>query len=247
VWDNPTVHFTSGATTLLGRGGGVRSHHADYSPPPPACSLNFDQMPASMGESVSSLSQSQSTRSAKRRAAEDAWDGALRKPARCKKVAPGPDDDEDDDNDRETDVIPTTDKATVRDTSTVEERRAAEQMTVALIKALSNEFMKRAFPPREILIGIPQLTAAGMITMCRSQKDLDYIAIVVRHWELGVKIIEMEPGYEKNRLIEFHRKPPNGSKFMNSCSLEVIHLPDGDPRTVVRRLEKNNKGKVVPG
>jgi hypothetical protein len=94
--------------------------------------------------------------------------------------------------------------------------------------------MRRAFPPREIPVGIPQLTAAGMITSCRSQKDLDYIANVVRHWELGAKIKEMEPGYEKNRLIEFHRKHPNGSKFVNSYSLEVIHLPDGDLCTVVR-------------
>ncbi len=62
-----------------------------------------------------------------------------------------------------------------------------------------------------------------------------------------MKIKEMEPGYEKNRLIEFHMKHPNGSKFVNSYSLEVIHPPDGDPRTVVRRLEKNSKGKLVPG
>jgi hypothetical protein len=48
--------------------------------------------------------------------------------------------------------------------------------------------MRRAFPPREIPVGIPQLTAAGVITICRSQKDLDYIANVVRHWEPGVKI-----------------------------------------------------------
>ncbi len=181
-----------------------------------------------------SLSQSQSTRSAKRRAAEDAWDGALRKPARRKKDAPGPEDDEDDDNERETDVIPTTDKATIIDTSTVDERGAAEQRAAALIKAHRDKFMKRAFPPREIPVGIPQLTAAGIITRCRSQKDLDYIANVVRHWELGAKIKEMEPGYEKNRLIEFCRKHPNGSKFMNSYSLEVVHLPDGDLCTVVR-------------
>jgi hypothetical protein len=89
VRDNPTVHFTSGATLLLGRGGGVRSHYDDYSSPPPARSLNFDETPASMGNSVSSLSQSQSTRSAKRCAAEDAWDDALRKPARHKKDALG--------------------------------------------------------------------------------------------------------------------------------------------------------------
>ncbi len=197
---------------------------------------------------MSSLSQSQSTQSAKRHAAEDAWDGALRKPAKRKKDAPGPEDDEDDDNDRETDAIPTTDKApTVMDTSTVDERGAAEQRAAALIKAHRDRFMRRAFPPKEIPVSIPQLTAAGIITRCRSQKDLDYITNGVRHWELGVKIKEMELGYEKNRLMEFFRKHPNGSKFVNSYSLEVIHPPDGDPRIVVRRLEKYSKGKLVPG
>jgi hypothetical protein len=78
------------------------------------------------------------------------------------------------------------------------------------------------------------ITVMWIITRCRSQIDLDYIANVVMHWELGAKIKEMEPGYEKNRLIEFHRKHPNGSKFVNSYSLEVIRLPDGDLCTVVR-------------
>jgi hypothetical protein len=141
VWDNPTVHFTSGATTALNRGSGVCSHHAEYSPLPLARSLNFDELPASTGNSVLSFSQSQSTQSAKRHAAEDAGDSALRKPARRKKVAHGPKDDEDDDdNDKETDVIPTTDRATVKDTSTVEERRAKEQRATALIKANHNNF-----------------------------------------------------------------------------------------------------------
>ncbi len=148
---------------------------------------------------MSFLSQSQSTQSAKRHAAEDAWDSALRKPAKHKEDAPGPEDDEDDDNDRETDAIPTTDKATVMDTFTVDERGAVEQRAAALIKAHRDEFMRRAFPPKEIPVGIPQLTAAGIITRCRSQKDLDYITNVVRRWELGVKIKEMEPGYEKNK------------------------------------------------
>jgi hypothetical protein len=83
--------------------------------------------------------------------------------------------------------------------------------------------------------------------MCMSQKDLDCIANGVRYWEPGVKIKEMEPGYDRDRLQEFDRKHPNGAKFANSYSLEVIHPPGGDAHTVVRRLEKNNKGKLVPG
>jgi hypothetical protein len=52
------------------------------------------------------------------------------------------------DNDREADVIPATDEAKVKDTSTMEERRAAEQRATALIKAHCDKFMKRAFPPK---------------------------------------------------------------------------------------------------
>jgi hypothetical protein len=74
-----------------------------------------------MGNVVSSLSQSQSTRSAKRHAAGDAEDSALRKPARCKEDTAGPKDDEDNDNDREEDVILTTDQTRVNATSTVKE------------------------------------------------------------------------------------------------------------------------------
>ena len=86
-----------------------------------------------------------------------------------------------------------------------------------------------------------------MITMCRSQKDLDYIANEVMYKEPGVKIKEMEPSYERGRLQEFCKKYPSGAKFVNIYSLEVIHPPGGDPQTVVRRLEKNNKGKLEPG
>ena len=79
------------------------------------------------------------------------------------------------------DIIPTTDRATVNATSTVEERRAEEQRATAVIKAHHKEFMRRGFPTKEIQIGIPQLTAVGVITMCRSQKDCDFIANAVRY------------------------------------------------------------------
>ena len=62
---NASLVHLSGATTVfwvLGRGVGSRIP-GDYSPPPPARSLNFGKTPASMGNSVSSLSQSRSTTS----------------------------------------------------------------------------------------------------------------------------------------------------------------------------------------
>ena len=67
--NSSSVHF-SGATKALG--GGVGSCiPGNYSPPPPACSLNFGEMPASMANSMSSLSQSQSTKSKKRHVATE--------------------------------------------------------------------------------------------------------------------------------------------------------------------------------
>ncbi len=89
----------------------------------------------------------------------------------------------------------------------MEEREAAEQRAAALIKAHHDKFTKRAIPPKEIPIGIPQLTTIGMITICRSQKDLDYIANVVRYWESGVEIKEIEPGYERDRLRVIRNTP----------------------------------------
>ena len=84
---------------MLSRGGGSLCVPSDYSPPPPACSLNFGETPASMGSSVSFLSQSQSTKSNQRCVASDL--AHAKKPVRCKRDAEHAEqeDDGDDDND----------------------------------------------------------------------------------------------------------------------------------------------------
>jgi hypothetical protein len=97
VQDHPTVHFTLVVTTKLGRGGAAHSHTGNYSPPLPARSLKFGETPASVGNLVSSLSQSQSSRSARRCPTGDAENSTHRRPARRKKDADDPKDDEDDD------------------------------------------------------------------------------------------------------------------------------------------------------
>jgi hypothetical protein len=107
--------------------------------------------------------------------------------------------------------------------------------------------MKRAFPPREIPSGIPQLTAVGMITMCRSQKDLNHIVNVVRYWEPGMKISDPEPGYARKRLQEFCMEHPNEAKIVKQYSLGIIYPPGGQVCTAMRRLEKNKMGRMKPG
>ena len=71
------------------------------------------------------------------------------------------------DDDNEADVLPVTDGAHSHSLGslTKEERRAVEQRAAAVVEAHRQEFMRRAFPHREIPIGIPQLTAAAMMTM----------------------------------------------------------------------------------
>jgi hypothetical protein len=160
---HPTVYFIKGATTEFDRGGGAHSHTGDYSPLLPARLLNFGEKPASIGNLVSSLSQSKSNRFAKKHAAGVTENSAHKRPARCKKDADDLKDDEDDDNDGEEAVIPVTDQGDIIGAHTVEERRAVEQRDVALIEAHCQEFMRRVFPSKEIPTSIPQLTAVGTI------------------------------------------------------------------------------------
>ena len=129
-------------------------------------------------------------------------------------------------------MLPVTDGAHSLSSLTKEERRAAEQRAAAVVEAHHQEFMRRAFPPRKITIGIPHLTAAAMMTMVRPQSNIDYIPNVVRYWEPGVKIREMEPGYERNMLRDFRRNNKNSFTYVKQYCLENIHRPGGQTRTV---------------
>jgi len=177
------------------------------------------------------LSQALSAKSKKRRATTE---HANKPGARRKRDAGDAKQEDAVDNDNEGDILPVTDGAHSLGNLTEEERRAAEERAAAVVDAHRQEFMRRDFPHREIPIGIPQLTAAAMMTMVWPQSDLDYIANVVRYWEPGIKIREMEPGYERIRLRDFRRNNKNGIKYVKQYCLEIIQLPGGQQRTVVK-------------
>ena len=134
-----------------------------HSPLPPALSLNFGETPAaSMGNSVSSLSLSLSTKSKKRCATTE---HANKPGARCKRDAEDAEQENAVDDDNRADILPVTDGAHSLGSLTEEERRAAKQRATAVVEAHRQEIMRRAFPLREIPIDIPQLTAAAMMTV----------------------------------------------------------------------------------
>ena len=175
-----------------------------YSPPPPARTLNFGKSPASIGNFVSSLSQSLSTKSKKRHVTTE----HDKKPGvRHKRDADAKQEDAGDDG-NEADMLPVTDGAHSLGSLTVEDRRATEQRAAAVVEVHRQEFMRRAL---------------AMMTMVRPQSYLEYIANVVQYGQPGVKIREMEPGYERNRLRDFRRNNKNGFKYMKQYCLEDFH------------------------
>jgi hypothetical protein len=142
---NSTVHFSGSSTEFVGS-----LRPSGYSPPP-AHSLNFGETPASLGNSVSSLSQSQSTKSKKRCATTK---HAKKPGARRKSDAQDAEQEDAEEDDNEMDMLPVTDGAHSLRTLTEEERRAAEQREAAVVEAHRQELMRTAFPPREIPIGM---------------------------------------------------------------------------------------------
>ena len=83
--------------------------------------------------------------------------------------------------------------------------------------------------------------------MCCPCEVLDNIIHVVSNWRPEINLLEMEPGYEKNRLQAFCCQNPNGTKLVKQYHLDVIHPPGAEPCKVVRRLEKNSKNEMVLG
>jgi hypothetical protein len=81
----------------------------------------------------------------------------------------------DDVHDNEADVFPVTDGAHSLGSLTDAQRRAAVQRVAAVVQAHCQEFVRRAFPPREIPVGIPRLTTVAIATMVWPQMKLDYI------------------------------------------------------------------------
>jgi hypothetical protein len=102
--------------------------------------------------------------------------------------------------DDEDDVLPVTDApfgVTQRDV-----RHLAEFNTAAAVVAHWLEFMQRAFPPQPTNAGKvkTQGAAAASIKACRPQSEVDYIVYVLMNWQVGVRLTELNPGTERDRL-----------------------------------------------
>jgi hypothetical protein len=227
----------------------------------PAHSLTFSTFVAmSQGHSVSSLSQLQSTLAAKRkgdshpqkgnaakkrRGKSDTHDGTKSNAAEKRR---GKIDTEDDAkyNDNE-DVLPVTDAPLGE--KQWEEGWLAAFNTATVVAAHQLKFMQRAFPPKPANDGKKKIQGAtgASITACRPQSEVDYIMFVLMHWQVGVKLTDMNSGTERDRLQKFHKQHCNGTKITGKYCLERIHVPGEEPHVVLRRHELGQDGKHFAG
>jgi hypothetical protein len=109
--------------------------------------------------------------------------------------------------------------------------------------------MQRAFPPQPANIGKKktQGAAAASIKACRPpQSEVDYIMYILMHWQVGVRLTDLNPGTERE-FKTFQRKHCNGPKTTGKYCLEQIQVPHEEPRVVLRRHELDKDGKKVAG
>jgi hypothetical protein len=145
------------------------------------------------------------------------------------------------------DVLPVTDApfgVTQQDA-----RHLAEFNTAAAVAVHQLEFMQRAFPPQLANVGKAktQGAAAASIKACRPQSEIDYIVYVLMNWQVGIRLTELNPGTERDRLQGFRRKHHNGPKITTKYCLEQIQVPNEAPRIVLRRRELAKDGKKDAG
>ena len=252
-----SVRFSTATNRMSGR------HRRTTAPPPsrsPALSLasKFTSViSAKGGSSVSSLSQSTRKSTPSRNQCSAA---AIAPPPSIKKTrfsstakyATASDalqnyDDHDDDGhespddsqppDKDADYVPIT-AAAADDVSSAGRKKIAGVHSL-LVEKHREIFMARAFPPNQDDEG------DGML-LCRPQSELDYIAHVVTNWQAGIQVKEMEKGPERDRLAQFRKQNPKGNKYKDLFHVEEILVPGSDtPRTVIRRVEKGNIGRIV--
>ena len=143
---------------------------------------------------MSSLSQLQSTSAAKRENATNADKNNAAKKRRGKL-----DTKDDAKYNNKEDVHPLTDA--VFGGKHREQRRLAAFNTAAIIEAHCQEFMQRAFPSKPAVAEKKktQGAPAASIKACRQQSKVDCIIYVLTHWQVGVKLHEMDPGTERDR------------------------------------------------
>ncbi len=149
--------------------------------------------------------------------------------------------------DDEVDVLPVTDAPF--GVTQWDGRCLAEFNTTAAVAAHWLEFMQRAFLPQPANIGKAktQGAAAASIKACRLQSEIDYIVYVLMNWQVGVRLTELNPGTERDRLQGFRRKHRNGPKITPKYCLEQIQVPNEAPRNVLRRCELDKDGNKDAG
>jgi hypothetical protein len=130
-----------------------------------------------------------------------------------------------------------------------EQRSLATFNTATVIATHHLKFMQRAFPPRPADEGKKKTQGgtAASITACRPQSELDYIMYVLMHWQVGIKLTDMNPGTEMDRLKRFCRQHCNRAKITVKYCLEQIQVPGEDPCVVLRRRELGKDGKYFTG
>jgi hypothetical protein len=188
-----------------------------------ARSLTFSTFVASSkGHSVSSLSQLQSTLAAKRKGDSRPQKGNAAKKRKGK--IDTNDGTKYDAAEKRSDKIDTKDDAKYDDKADVlpvadvpfgdkqqEGRQLAAFNTATVVAAHQLEFMQRTFPPEPANDGKKksQGAAAASITVCRPKIEVDYTMYVLMHWQVGVKLTDMNPGTERDRLQKFCKQHCN--------------------------------------
>ncbi len=125
----------------------------------------------------------------------------------------------------------------------------AEFNTAAAVAVHQLEFMERAFPHQPANVGKAktQGAVAASIKACRPQSGVDYIVYVLINWQVGVRLTELNPGTERDRLQGFRRKHRYGPKITAKYCLEQIQVPNEAPRVVLRRRELGKDGNKDAG
>jgi hypothetical protein len=83
-----------------------------------------------------------------------------------------------------------------------DKRRVAEFNTATVVAVHQLEFMQRAFPPQPANVGKKktQGSVAVSIKACRPQSEVDYIMYILMHWQVSVRLTDLNPGTERDRL-----------------------------------------------
>jgi hypothetical protein len=136
-----------------------------------------------------------------------------------------------------------------QDDITPEQKQAMAEAEVRAVARHRAAFMERAFPPvtAERRQPVSHQVAISQMGKVRSKEDFDRIVNVVQNWRREIKLKEMDPGYEKQRLSAFRAKHKTEAKLARQYVVEMIQVPGSLPRPVLRRLERNKQGIEVPG